>query len=107
MGRTCLECYTCCLCVLRRTSKLAKKLTEEHFKRAVTDVGNIYNVRLGGEHCCEVSLNSVLKSITIQSLTSTLYPYTHGLELNSHLVTLAASLGLSPKLGKATLDFLL
>jgi hypothetical protein len=48
---------------------------------SVTDVANIYNVRLGGEHCCEVSLNFVFK----------------------YLVTLAASLGLSPKLGK---DFL-
>jgi hypothetical protein len=38
--------------------------------------------------------------IAIHSLTSTFYTYTHGPKLNSHLVTLAASLGLSPKLGK-------
>jgi hypothetical protein len=86
------------MCVLRQTSKLAKKLArakEERFKCTVTDVRNIYNVCPGGEHCCEVSLSFVLKSITTHSLTSTFYSYTQGPEL-----TVAASLSLSPKLGK-------
>jgi hypothetical protein len=69
-----LKCYARRLCVLRRTSKLAKKpagAKEGRLKRTVTDVGNIYNVRPGGEHCCEVSLNFVFKSTAIHSLTST------------------------------------
>src|ERR1700727_2664688 len=55
---TCLKCYAHCLCVPWQTPKLAKKpagAKEGLFKRTVTDVGNIYNVRPGGEHCCEVS----------------------------------------------------
>jgi hypothetical protein len=98
---TCLTCYACRMCVLRRTSKLAKKpagTKEERLNRTVTNVGNIYNLRPRGEHCYEVSLNLVVKSTTIHSLTSTLYPYTQGPELNSHLVTIAALLGLYPKL---------
>ena len=101
--RTCLKCYARRLCVLRRTSKLANKpagVKEGRFKPTITDVGNIYGVRPGGEPCCEISLNLVFKFAAIHSLTSTLYPYTQTPNSIHILVTLAAS---SPKLGK---DFL-